>query len=264
MEFINIGTNRINQEYFYPIVNTERFIKPSGGFWCSKHLSPYYNEWLDYIMSKPMYYARYMGKENPFNLAGVVVSLKSDSRLLRLDNMDSFTELQDKYKFDYEAVSENYDAIYFDVCKLFEMLNNYREEVRRFITVNTMLLLNLESIDSYRAASIDIEPFDYTYECDYGNEAEVTINVEDEKRYVKPASPEYLQLLEDIYKQLKDIIFKIKKDNRGLPNYAVVELVRNELMARFGEIIKSFVESRGYDQFRITNSLAVTTYRQVK
>ena len=49
MEFINIGTDMINEEYFYPVVNTDKTIKPAGGFWCTKHLSPKYNEWIDFI-----------------------------------------------------------------------------------------------------------------------------------------------------------------------------------------------------------------------
>ena len=139
-----------------------------------------------------------MGKENPFRLSGAVVSLKNGAKVLSLDNTDSYGELRDKYKFDFEAVSEDFDAIYFDVYKLFGMLTKSREEVRRFITVNTLLLLNLGSIDQYRPARIDIEPFDYSYEYDFGMDTAMQINVSETGKSVEQVSPEYLQLLEDI------------------------------------------------------------------
>lgn len=264
MEYLNVGTDRILEEYFYPVVNTDKLLKPAGGFWCTNHLSPYYNEWIDFIMSKPVYFTRYMGKENPFSLTGAVVTLKDDARVLSLDNPDSLGLLSDKYKYDFEAVSTDFDAIYFDVYKLFSMLSKYGSEVRRYVTVNTMLLMNLECIDHYKAARIELEPFDYSYEYDYGKDASMQINVSDTQRFVEPASPIYLQLLEDIYKKLQDIIFNIKKNNRNLPNYAVVELVRNEILSRFGDFIKSYVEFKGYDEFRIANSLAIKSFRSVK
>ena len=262
MEYINIGTNTILEEYFYPVVNSDKIIKPTGGFWCTNHITPYYNEWLDFIMSKPAYFVRYMGKEDPFLMSGAVVTMKDNARILRLDNKDSFEELSRKYSYDFETLSDDYDDIYFDIYQLYSLDPNHREEIRRLITVNTFLLLNLAGVKDYRAARIDIEPFDYTFE--YDHEAGVNIGVADERKIILPASSQYQQLLEDVCKSLKDKIFHLRMAHRDLPSFMIVEMVRNELLALYGEAIKEYVTSKGYDEFRVANSMAIKSFRAIK
>ena len=71
-------------------------------------------------------------------------------------------------------------------------------------------------------------------------------------------------LLELIIKKLKDYIYKLKINNPSIPTYILVDMVRKEIGYKFGEVIREFVVARDYDQFRITNSLAIRSFKAVK
>jgi len=262
MEYMNIGTSRILEEYFYPVVNSDKIIKPAGGFWCTDYLSNYYNEWVDFITSNPNYFVRYMGEKDPFLLSGAVVSLKPSSRIFRLDNSESFAELEGKYKFDFEKLTEDYDAISFDILGMFDSSPKLIHDIRRLISVDTMLLFNLGIIDGYRKATVAVEPFDYTFDaCD---ELSMEINVGKDIFQVEEESIDYKQLLEDISKDLQDFIFHLRLDNPSVPSYVLVDTIKKEIMRIYSEEIKAYTTSKGYDDFRISNSIAIKAYRKIK
>ena len=52
--------------------------------------------------------------------------------------------------------------------------------------------------------------------------------------------------------------------HRDLPSFMIVEMVRNELLALYGEAIKEYVTSKGYDEFRVANSMAIKSFRAIK
>ena len=40
MEYISIGTDKLLEEYFYQVVNSDRQVKPAGGLWNTIFFAP--------------------------------------------------------------------------------------------------------------------------------------------------------------------------------------------------------------------------------
>ena len=262
MEYISIGTNVLMEEYFYQILNSNRRLKPVGGLWCSLYYAPTFNEWIDFIVGKPMYYSKYVHHDNPFKINGVLVDLKEGTKVFNLDSLEALEELEKKYNLDYEKLAQDYDAMYTDTIKL-NFLNSPRaEEYARIYAVRSLTAFDLCKIKGYKNALIELEPFDYTFGSDYGEMYDT--KVEDEVHEVIPMSKEYIEFLDVLYEKLKDFIFKLRINNPEMSSNKLAYLVKEELMKIIGHDIELYARSKELDEERLAYSLATRTVGKVK
>jgi hypothetical protein len=262
MEYVSVGTDCILDEYFIPAVNSDKKIKPSGGLWCSLYRGEYYNEWLDFISNKPIYLRRYLRKENPYELSGAIITPKENAKILTLDSAESFSILENLYNFDYEKVADDFDAIYYDLFQLTGAIPRYSDDIRRFISVTTFLVLNPSSIKEYKKAKINIRPMDYEYE--WCEDIEGTTTILPGTYEVEPASEEYTAILNEICLHFSDEIARLKIEYSNLPTYRIVEIFRKKIEETFGNEIISYCKSKKYDSDRVLASLTVRSYKRAK
>lgn len=122
-KWVHFGTDRFNREFIRPIINTIP-CKPYGGMWLSPlnpPKSPYLSEWEQFCCEKNITFK----SVNKY----IVVSLRSDSRIIYIDTHDDLLELSDyfvqneftcgdvenKYAWkclDFERLCTEYDGIY--------------------------------------------------------------------------------------------------------------------------------------------------------
>ena len=262
MEYVSVGTDRILDEYFIPAVNSDKKFKPAGGLWCSLYRGEYYNEWLDFIANKPMYLRRYLGKENPYELSGAIITPTDDAKILTLNDSESFALLEQYYQFDYEMLSKDYDAIYYDLFKLTGAVPKYSYELSRFISINTFLLFNPDAIKEYKKAKISITPYDLDYEwCeDIGGTTTILPGTYE----VEPSSSKYNALLDEISLRLRDEIYRLKVEYNNVPTYKIVEIFRKKVMELYGDEILAYCKDKNYDSDRVSASLTVKAYMRTK
>lgn len=167
-KYIMIGTPVITKELFRKVLrplNTYG-LKPSGGFWASKHLFNDYliSPWFSYLTKNATSIARYKDLNN-----SVIFSLKENSKILTINNINQVMELCKNYPsyhhilgyhkeitdsnktFDYEKLSQDYDGIYID-------FNYFQNQIETNIfdsfSCNSILLFNLECIKEFQTAPI--------------------------------------------------------------------------------------------------------------
>ena len=95
-KYIMIGTPVITKELFRKVLrplNTYG-LKPSGGFWASKHLYNDYliSPWFSYLTKDATSIARYKDLNN-----SVIFSLKENSKILTINDINQVPELCKKY-----------------------------------------------------------------------------------------------------------------------------------------------------------------------
>ena len=179
-KYLSIGTNNLDKMYFEPIKNFGTF-KPICGLWATKQdiNNLNYNEWLEYLINKnratfSIKYSRYN-----YNIPAVLFSLKKDSKIyyvktindlqvlmqrfpiLNEFRMRPYKKLQSSNCIDYEKLSIFFDGIYFDITSL-EKQCNRNETLKQIIdnlSVNTLILFNLNCILYYQPVSINVTPF---------------------------------------------------------------------------------------------------------
>ena len=224
MEYITLGTDKILEEYFYQIVNSGKKIKPVGGLWSCNFYGSTFNEWLDCLVGKPTYYCRYTLGNNPFKMKASIIKLYDDAKVFHLDSKDAVSELEQKYNFDFERLSLEYDALYADPFRLFEFGSERDELYRRVYAIKSLDIFNLSAVEEYKKAMIDIEPFDYTDAINRPIYYETT--VEDDKHSVLGESLEYRCYLEWLCDQLKDYIFHLRLEHPNFPPNKMVALIK--------------------------------------
>ena len=262
MEYISLGTAKLLEEYFYPVVNSDRNIKPAGGFWCSGYYAPTFIEWLDYIASKPTYYRRYAKPMDPFAMSGVIVNIKSNTNIFELDSKEACLELEQKYHYDYEALEQDYEGIYIDPFRIIDYDADAYEQYHRFIGVRTLNLFDINLVTGYRQADITIDPFDYTYEYDHYIDYDTIVH--DEIESVIPASETYKALAAFVEYQLKDFIYHLQLEHPDYPRNKMAFLVKEELLRTLKQEISDYVIPRDLDEERIAYSMAIRALKKTK
>lgn len=262
MEYINIGTNRLLEEYFYQVINSDKKFKPAGGLWCTPHYAPSFNEWLDFIIKKPVYYSRYAGHIDPFKIDGVVIELADGSKVFDLGTKESIEELERKYNLDYEKLSMDYDALTVDPYQLNGVnLKNAREYARLF-AIKTLTVFNMKVIRDYKKALIEVEPFDYSY--GYPYDVFYDTKLSDERFKIEPESEEYKDMLDYIYNDLKDFIFHLRIEHPEFSSNKMAYYIKLELMRVYGEEVIKYAKKKDLDGERLAYSLSIKTLRKVK
>ncbi len=261
MEYITLGTDKLLEEYFYQVINSDRKIKPIGGLWCSKYYSTY-NEWLDYLTRNPRYYYRYTLGNNPFRMDAAVLKLCDDAKVFNVDSKDAATELEKKYKYDFEKLSLEYDALSVNPFGLYDYGTHNDELFRRVYAIQSLDVFDLSKVESYKKAVIDIEPFDYTYSGNRFINYETKVDPEDMSVY--RASEEYNNFLEWIFNKLKDYIFRLRLEYPDFPPNKIVYLVKEEIDRVIGPDLAEYAKRNELNQERLAYSLSTKTYRRVK
>jgi hypothetical protein len=262
MKYIHVGTNKLMDEYFYPILNSPKVIKPTGGLWSSNNFSATFNEWMDYIIGKPFYYSNYVTRENPFKLDCVVVSLSDASSILDISAKEGFQELTEKYKFDFERLEEDYDGIYFDPYKMFATSPKDRVEFSRVYSVKTLCLFDMANVKEYKKGLIVVDPFDYTDSYNYDVPYEMLASKGSYQ--VESVSEEYKDLLDLMYRELKDFIYHLRLKYPDYPSAQLVSIIKEEMNKVLGSAIVDYAKQKQMNEERITNSLAIRTLKKVK
>lgn len=167
-KYITIGTPIITKELFRKVLRPLNTYgkKPSGGFWASKHLFNDYliSPWFSYITKDATSIARYKNLNN-----SVIFSLKENSKILTINDVNQVMELCKKYpsyhhilsyhheitdynrSIDYEKLSQDYDGVYVDF-KYFE--NQFETNIFDSFSCNSILLFNLDCIKEFQTAPI--------------------------------------------------------------------------------------------------------------
>lgn len=250
------------EECFYPVLNGPKVVKPTGGLWCSNYFSSTFNEWVDYISTKPFYYSNYVTEGNPFNINCVIVTLKDGSSILDISTVEGFKELVEKYKYDFEKVADDYDGIYLDPYKMFDVNPANREEIMRLYSVKTLCLFDLEKVEEYKKGLIVVDPFDYTDYCK--NDVYYETIVSERSYQVEGISEEYQKFLEIMYEELKNFVYHLRLEHPDVPSAKLVTLIREEMYRVLGNSVLDYAQQKLMNGERVSNSLAIRTLMKVK
>lgn len=232
MNYLSVGSNYISQELFLNIKNTHK-CKPSGGIWATVHNIEYtkYNEWVDFLCKYP-HLLFYRHLENFYNLPAVYLSLKSNASILTIDNTERINYLKTHYPFnnwiDFEALAKDYDGIFVNLSNLKYSNNPNIQKFVKDFSVNTLIIFNLECIDYYQKALIDLS------KVSLGNASsfpEYTIKIESEKHIIGSPSIEILTLIEIIKKHIQDIHIEINQES--------YEIIKSIFQDSINEVLKN-------------------------
>lgn len=193
-QYIMIGAPTITKEIFRNILrplNNYGF-KPNGGFWASELISYRYtiSDWFTYLQYEGTSIARHknLNESNIF-------TLKEDAKILIINTVEKVLELAEQYPsyhhilgyfkniserntiFDYEKLSQKYDGIYIDF-NYFQ--NQFRTDVFDSFGSNSLLLFNLDCIQSYQTAPI-IFDIDNPYSLPYIDDDKISTSIYIEK-----------------------------------------------------------------------------------
>ena len=262
MEYITLGTDKLLEEYFYQIVNSDRIVKPVGGVWCSNYYAPTFIEWLDFLTTKPRYYSRFFVPNNPFKMNGAVIKLYDDAKVFCVDSKEAVSELEQRYSLDFEKLSEEYDALYVDPFSSFDYGDRKGDEYRKIYIIKSLDVFNLSAVESYKRATVNIEPFDYTFPCQ--DFVSYNTTVDDEQLKVQKESIEYQRFLEELTNQLKDYIFRLRLEHPDFPPNKIVYLVKEEIDRVIGPDLAEYAKKNELNRERLAYSLSTKTYRRVK
>ena len=158
--YLSVGKDIIEPEKFKPIINTEKQ-KPEGGFWATKHELKCicYNPWMDYITEHP-HLIFYKYPDNYPVIPAVFFTLKSEANILNIESAEQYLELKKEYpgqndNIDFELLSEFYDGVFISIPALSRKKET--DDADKEFSVSSLILFNLNCIESYRQASIFIE-----------------------------------------------------------------------------------------------------------
>lgn len=168
-EYIMVGAPIITKEIFRKVLiplNNYSF-KPSGGFWSSIYIDNIgISDWFSYLQD-----ARGIAVYKNLNQS-TIFTLKDSAKILTIDTLEKVLELAQKYQsyhqiqgfyseitnenkiFDFGKLSQDYDGIYIDYNKF---INQNQTIVFDNLSVNSLLLFNLDCIKEYRKAHITFD-----------------------------------------------------------------------------------------------------------
>lgn len=169
--YIFIGSPLITKELFRRVLrplNNYR-CKPNGGLWASEYTSPYHiSDWYSYLIDK---------KEIAFykNLSSAsMFTLKDSARILVINDYKTVLNLIAKFPslhqqlsyyespeipegqkvFNFEELAKYYDGVYVDYNH-FKFSNS--TDIFNSWSVNSLLLFNLDCIESFSPVNIDFD-----------------------------------------------------------------------------------------------------------
>lgn len=262
MEFANVGTDVLRREYMNAIIDTEKVIKPAGGLWCTDFIDSKYIPWLDYMLSEPKIFFRKSPIDNPFSQDAVFVKVNKNAKIFQLSGNDQYHLFREQYGLSYERLSEDYDGVYVDLVRCFG--DSYEERMTHFnlFSISSLILFNLDVIDSYRRAKLEIEPFDYDYE--YECISSYELKMDDKEYKIEPLSSEYLSILEEIYLKFKNFIYFEKSKHSRLSTDQIAYLVYKSILSEYKEELEKYCSKNNLDIRKLSNSLATNAVRKVK
>ncbi len=194
--YIMIGTKTISKDIFRSIlrpIDNYNFL-PNGGFWACEYNDLYVSDWFKYLQSIGEELTSYKDITS-----AVLFTLKDDARILTINSIEELKLIIEKYpsyhhilnyferiterekSINFELLSKDYDGIFVNYKKL-----EYSHETSIFNhwAVNTLLLFNLDAIESYRKADINfILPGSFFYYL--LKEDETIYHIEEESIYHK-------------------------------------------------------------------------------
>ena len=166
--------------------NNPSDLKPFSGLWASDFTSINFNPWIDKLLTKNSvtFSIRRNGK-NVFDAC--VITLKEDAKIFVIDSQKAIDELIEKYPnknyynwFSYEKLSQDYDGLYINDTNIFispsgKIIDfDLYSKLYYQMQFNSLILFNTKPIDYYYEAKVIVDKND-----------SYTINVSDEKKYVK-------------------------------------------------------------------------------
>ena len=262
MGYINVGTDTLKREYMSAIIDTGR-LKPAGGLWCTEFTTPDYIPWMDYMLEEPSVFFRKAPLENPFKQKAVAVDLKGGAKIFHLKGNEMYHLFKDKYAGSYEALSESFDGVFIDVMNMFgdtrdEVWDNYR-----LFGVSTLILFNLDIINSYRKIKIDIEPFedDYYYSSSF---PQYRVELGEKEYRIEGINPEYATLLEDLYKRLRDFVYIEKKKYPKVSSDEIAYMIYKQITGKYLSEVEEVTKRDNLNPLLVSNSLATNLVRKVK
>lgn len=166
LTYLSVGTAKILPELFKPIKNGNP--KPTGGIWATKQNLDLlnYNDWVDFLSWNPSILFYKSKSENPFIIPAVLITLNENAKVFNLGTKADLEYLKETFKtednwIDFEKMSLIYDAIYVNLESLYREVGNDEQNKLKQYAVSSLILFNLNCIDYYRSATVEIEPYDY-------------------------------------------------------------------------------------------------------
>lgn len=168
--YLSVGTDYLDKNKFQEIENSFGF-KPNYGIWATKqHLDAMsYNPWVDYLLNKDnrTFFLKY-GNFEDYRIPAVLFSLKPTANIFYIRSKDDLNHLSAFYPskhasffIDFEKLAQDFDGIYFNIKQLSSEISEnmvLKETVLKPISVNTLLLFNIDCIDFYQKAAVVISP----------------------------------------------------------------------------------------------------------
>lgn len=142
-KYVHIGNNKIQKDLWYDVQNNGK--KPIGGLWTSPYIEECICDWIENISMNPEQYI------NESITHGCFIKLNPNAKICYVQSEKKLREMKEYLGnsiLDFEKLSKNYDLFYVNP-----------EGLKSFYhwTVRTMLILNINAIESYI-------PFDIGYE----------------------------------------------------------------------------------------------------
>ena len=221
-QYVTIGTPAISKNIFRNILRPANnfSFKPSGGLWACDYSEFILSSWYYYLVNKNPGLQCIKNAET-----GVIFTLKNSANILNLNNGKQIIDLAEKYPsyhhllsyhkelnskekiFDFEEISRIYDGIYVDYYNI----SFSKDSVETFKSweLNTLLLFNLDCIESYKKIEIrenkDFEAMEILPE----------IKSISSEKYIKEKSPIY----NNIYEYIRIIFNNLMQENISFIDY---------------------------------------------
>lgn len=246
-QYVTTGTSTISKNIFRNILRPldNYTFKPNGGLWSSEFNEYIISEWFDYIISvnPDLQLFKDITKASVF-------TLKEEAKILKINSYEQIENLSKKYPsyhhilgfyqnltpeytiFDFEELSKEYDGIDVNYYSI-----NYFGKLKSFKTwsVNTLLLFNIDCIESYQ--SIEIKPNN-----PYDSEELPIIEKRSNKKIIKDSSQIYIYL----YNYIKILFNELINNYKNITDYNnffdIVVIVTNKCIKTIKEEKKKELE----------------------
>ena len=261
MKYVNIGTDTLVREHMNTIIDTEVQVKPAGGLWCTECACEHDLPWLNYMLYKPSVFFRKAPKDDPFIQKAVLVNLKTGAKIFELHGEEGREILSAKYKMSYEALSNDFDGVYVNLHDVFGRDGAEKERNFRLFSVSSLILFNLDCIDSYQKMRIEIEPFDY-YDYDYLVAYYSTVYPE--KYTIGPSCPEYNAMVENIATVFRNFILYEREKYPNISTNQIVYLLSEKVKEYFKAELETLSEQKGFDVQKLAYSISSNAVSRVK
>jgi len=214
-KYITVGTPVISKEIFRNILRpfNNYSYKPNGGLWSCEYTGREISPWYSYIQE----HIHLVWYTNFFHECEF--TLKNNSRILQINTYEELQELIKKYPsyhhilngynteyecFDFELLSQNYDGI---IVNPYNRELYFKTDIFRKWSVETLLLFNIDCIDSYKSLNIEWNPEDKESFPEIINKSE-TKQVEKKTKTYKTLYKFTKSIFIELISQIKETSFK--------------------------------------------------------